>query len=96
ACLPPIIKKTEKLRLATPIVSLNSLQHAFCNVAGGESMALLEAAEQLDELRRVHQLTMIPLSSYYLAYWRTLHTIEYSVATAVYPDGNDSPAVGRV
>ena len=47
-------------------LALHALRLAFDNVAGSECITLPEIAQQLDNLRRVHRLTMIPPSLCYL------------------------------
>ena len=64
-------------------VALHSLRLAFHNVAGYAPISIEKAAERLHSIRRVHRLTMIPPSDYYLAKCRTLHKAPASGPTAV-------------
>ena len=64
-------------------VVLHSLRLAFDNITGGEALPIETAAEELDTFRRVHRLTMISPSDYYLANCRTLHTKGASGLAAV-------------
>ena len=66
------------------IVASHSLRYVFCNNPSGEPMPLASAAEQLDTIRRTHNLHMIPPSEYYImANCRTLHSVEVIGPTAV-------------
>ena len=65
------------------IVASHSLRYVFCGNQSCDSMSLAAAAEQLDAIRRTHNLTMIPSSEYYMANCRVLHSVDVPGPTAV-------------
>ena len=65
------------------IVASHSLRYVFCNNPSCDSMSLASAAEQLDTIRRTHNLTMSPSSEYYMANCRALHSVDVPGPTAV-------------
>ena len=64
------------------IVASHSLRYVFCGNPSCDSMSLAAAAEQLDAIRRTHNLT-IPSSNYYMANCRVLHSVDVPGPTAV-------------
>ena len=71
--VPPATPEALKLRLPEYswaqglLLALHSLSLAYDSDANCPSMALAEAAEKLDSVRRAHKLDMIPGLWYYLA-----------------------------
>ena len=65
------------------IVASHSLRYVLCKNPSCDPMPLASAAEQLDTIRRTHNLFMIPPSEYYMASCRTLHSVEVLGPTAV-------------
>ena len=54
----------ENSRAQGLIVASHSLRYVFCGNPSCDSMSLAAAAEQLDAIRRTHNLTMIPSYEY--------------------------------
>ena len=65
------------------IVASHSLRNVYCGNPPCDSMSLAAAAEQLDSIRRTHNLTMMPSSEYYIANCRVLHSVDVPGPTAV-------------
>ena len=66
------------------IVASHSLRYVLCGNPSCDSMSLAAAAQQLDAIRRTHNLTMMPSSEYYMATCRVLHSVGVSGPTAVF------------
>jgi hypothetical protein len=64
------------------IVASHPLRYVYCGNPSCDSISLAAAAEQLDAIRRTHNLTMIPSSDYYMATCRVLHSVDVQGPTA--------------
>jgi hypothetical protein len=65
------------------IVASHSLRYVYCGNPSCDSMSLAAAAEQLDAIRRTHNLTIIPSYDYYMASCRVLHSVDVPGPTVV-------------